>query len=140
MKENQPKVAAESVLDQALGGDGPQPDMASLRIGSILNDPLHSIQTERIVDLVCDGRPFSGEPIPAREPRANDRQEGGEHYKKQAIQPWDYIISNELGFLEGNVIKYVTRHKDKNGVADIKKAIHYLEKLLETEVAKESAA
>ena len=58
-------------------------------------------------------------------------QVGGNHYKKQTIQPWDYILANGLGFLEGNVVKYVTRYKDKNGVEDLKKAQHYLQKLIE---------
>lgn len=62
---------------------------------------------------------------------ANDRQEGGSHYKGKAIQPWDYIISNELGYLEGNVVKYVSRYKEKNGLEDLKKARHYLDKLIE---------
>jgi len=55
-----------------------------------------------------------------------------EHYDLP-IQPVDYIVKNSLGFLEGNVIKYVTRHHDKGGVADIQKAIHYLALLLDTE-------
>lgn len=62
---------------------------------------------------------------------ANDRQEGGDHYKDKAIQPWDYIVGNELGYLEGNVVKYVSRWKDKNGIEDLKKARHYLDKLIE---------
>lgn len=62
---------------------------------------------------------------------ANDKQVGGEHYKGKAIQPWDFIISNELGYLEGNVIKYVSRYKKKNGMQDLQKAKHYLEKLME---------
>jgi len=66
------------------------------------------------------------------EMNANDKQIGGQHYQ-QSIQPWDYIIANQLGYLEGNVIKYVTRHKSKGGRADILKAIHYLEKILEVE-------
>lgn len=49
------------------------------------------------------------------------------------IQPVDYIVKNNLGFLEGNVIKYVTRHHDKGREQDIKKAIHYLTLLLDTE-------
>ena len=64
--------------------------------------------------------------------KANDVQVGGDHYKKKTIEPWDYIIANNLGFLEGNAIKYITRHKEKNGVQDIDKAIHYLTKLKET--------
>jgi hypothetical protein len=62
---------------------------------------------------------------------ALDKQESGNHYKDKAIQPIVYIHANNLGFCEGNVVKYVTRHKDKNGAADIRKAIHYLELLLE---------
>lgn len=63
--------------------------------------------------------------------QASDTQIGGNHYKKQIIQPWDFIIANDLGFLEGNVIKYVTRYKSKNGLEDLKKAQHYLQKLIE---------
>lgn len=62
---------------------------------------------------------------------ANDIQVAGTHYKSKAIQPWDYIISNELGYLEGNVVKYVSRWKDKGGVDDLRKAQHYLAKLIE---------
>jgi hypothetical protein len=62
----------------------------------------------------------------------NEVQVGGDHYKKKAIQPWDYIISNNLGYLEGNVIKYVSRHADKAGLQDLEKAKHYLDKLIET--------
>ena len=64
---------------------------------------------------------------------AFDKQISGSHYKEKGIQPIIYIYANELGFCEGNVIKYVTRHKSKNGRADIEKAIHYLELLLELE-------
>jgi hypothetical protein len=62
---------------------------------------------------------------------ANDRQEGGEHYKKQKIQTWDYIAANGLGYFEGNIIKYVSRWKEKGGLEDLKKARHYLDKLIE---------
>jgi len=63
---------------------------------------------------------------------ALDKQEGGEHYKT-AIQPIQFIHANKLSFIEGNVVKYVTRHRNKNGREDIEKAIHYLELLLELE-------
>jgi len=62
---------------------------------------------------------------------ANAQQVGGSHYKSKAIQPWDYIASNQLGYLEGNVVKYVSRWKDKGGLEDLKKAQHYLTKLIE---------
>jgi hypothetical protein len=62
---------------------------------------------------------------------ANEIQEGGRHYKQMAIQTWDYIIANGIGYMEGNVIKYVSRWKDKGGIEDLKKARHYLDKLIE---------
>lgn len=65
---------------------------------------------------------------------ANDTQCGGSHYKKQAIQPWDYIVANNLGYLEGNVVKYVSRWRDKGGVEDLRKARHYLDKLIELQI------
>lgn len=62
--------------------------------------------------------------------QSTDRQEGGSHYQLP-IQPIEYIYKNKLGYMEGNVIKYVTRHESKNGAEDLRKAIHYLEMLLE---------
>ena len=67
---------------------------------------------------------------------ANDIQVDGDHYKRQPIQPWDYIAANGLGFFEGNVVKYVTRWRDKAGVDDLRKARHYLDKLIELETNK----
>ena len=64
---------------------------------------------------------------------ANDEQVGGEHYKSKTIQPWDAILDWGCGFLDGNVIKYVARYRLKGGVEDLKKARHYLDKLIETE-------
>jgi hypothetical protein len=49
------------------------------------------------------------------------------------MQPWDYIIANNLNYLEGNVVKYVSRWRQKGGVEDLRKAKHYLEKLIEVE-------
>ncbi len=63
--------------------------------------------------------------------RALDHQPGGNHYLQKAIQPIEYIQAHDLGFCEGNVIKYVTRHKEKHGREDIEKAIHYLQFILE---------
>lgn len=59
-----------------------------------------------------------------------DKQVGGDHYKKYPIQPLEFIMKNNLGFCEGNVIKYVLRHKNKNGVEDLEKAKHYIEMLI----------
>ena len=63
-------------------------------------------------------------------------QVGGDHYSKLAIQPVEYINANKLTYLQGNVIKYVTRYKDKNGVEDLQKARHYIEMLIELEEGK----
>lgn len=62
-----------------------------------------------------------------------DKQIGGQHYKDQVIQPVEYIHANGIGYFEGNVIKYVTRWRKKNGIADLEKAKHYIELLIELE-------
>ena len=59
------------------------------------------------------------------------KQIEGDHYRKHAIQPIEYILKNNLGPCEANVVKYVTRWRDKGGVKDLRKAIHYLELLIE---------
>ena len=67
--------------------------------------------------------------------RANDRQIGGDHYHTCGIQPWDAMESwmtheQFCGYLTGNIIKYIARHKDDK-LEDLMKAQHYLEKLIE---------
>jgi hypothetical protein len=62
---------------------------------------------------------------------AKKHQVGGDHYQVQNIQPIDYILANELDFCEGNVVKYVTRWRYKNGLEDLYKARHYLDFLIE---------
>lgn len=64
---------------------------------------------------------------------ALDTQIGGDHYRSKAIQPIEFIMANGLGFCEGNCVKYVTRWREKGGIADLKKAIHYLQFLIESE-------
>jgi len=65
--------------------------------------------------------------------KANEYQIAGSHYAENAVQPWDYIIANGLGYLEGNIVKYTTRWRRKGGIDDLKKVIHYAEKLIEVE-------
>jgi len=60
-----------------------------------------------------------------------DIQHGGTHYKDLAIQPAEYCQRNNLPFCESSAIKYITRHASKNGIEDIKKAIHFLQMLLD---------
>ena len=71
---------------------------------------------------------------------ANAVQHGGTHYKIKAIQPWDYIEANGIGFIDGNAVKYLTRWRDKGGFEDLKKARHYIDKLIEVEAAKTANA
>ena len=64
---------------------------------------------------------------------ALETQINGRHYKDLAIQPVEYIHANQIPYMEGNVIKYVTRWKSKGGIADLHKAKHYIELLIELE-------
>ena len=62
---------------------------------------------------------------------ALDKQIGGGHYKDKGIQPIQYIFANQLGFCEANIVKYASRWKDKGGIQDLEKVIHYAELLIE---------
>lgn len=69
---------------------------------------------------------------------ALDLQIGGDHYKKLKIQPMEYSMANGLDACQHTAIKYVTRFRDKGGIADLRKAIHTIEILIEMENRKES--
>jgi hypothetical protein len=60
------------------------------------------------------------------------KQVGGSHYKNYKIQPVEFIIKNNIGFVEGNIIKYVLRFKEKGGAEDLQKAKHYIELLIDS--------
>jgi hypothetical protein len=67
-----------------------------------------------------------------KEESSLEKQVGGNHYKDCAIQPIEYIEKNNLTFCEGNIVKYVTRHRTKGeGKKDIEKVIHYAEMILD---------
>jgi hypothetical protein len=68
-----------------------------------------------------------------------EKQEGGTHYKDLPIQPVEYIYANAIGYFEGNVIKYVSRWRKKNGMDDLRKARHYIDMLIELEIRKDKA-
>ena len=75
---------------------------------------------------------------------ANNRQVGGDHYKKMKIQPWDlfgsiFNLDEQIGLYLGNVYKYLMRYDSKNGIEDLMKAKHYLEKLIEVKRGAASA-
>lgn len=69
--------------------------------------------------------------------KALEVQEGGNHYKGMVIQPVEFIHKNKIPYIEGNVIKYICRHKNKNGIEDLKKARHYIDLLIEMEERKD---
>ena len=66
-------------------------------------------------------------------PSPLDTQVAGSHYKDLKIQPVEFIHANGIGYFEGNVIKYVSRWRAKGGVADLEKARHYIDLLIELE-------
>ena len=61
---------------------------------------------------------------------ANEKQVGGEHYKTP-MQHWDYVIANNMPYLDAQAFRYIDRHARKNGREDLEKAIHYIEKMIE---------
>ena len=65
-----------------------------------------------------------------------ETQIAGQHYKNQKIQPIEYILENKLPFIEGNIVKYITRWREKGGIEDLKKVKHYVEILMEHEDGK----
>lgn len=62
-----------------------------------------------------------------------DLQVGGDHYKSLAIQPIEYITKNNLGYCEANVVKYISRWRDKGGKKDLEKAKHYIDLIIQLE-------
>ena len=94
--------------------------------GSMLGD----VVNPQITDAVTQSKPF----VPSN--KADDLQVGGDHYKNMGIQPWkameSWMTPEEFrGFLKGNSIKYLARCNSKGGVEDVKKARHYIDKLVE---------
>lgn len=66
-----------------------------------------------------------------------DEQVGGSHYRTMPIQPLEFITKNGLDYFQGNVLKYILRYKNKNGIEDLRKAIHYIEMMIELEEKRE---
>ena len=64
--------------------------------------------------------------------KSSKKQVGGNHYLKYNIPPVEFIIKNNIGFVEGNIIKYILRFKEKGGVQDLLKAKHYIELLIDS--------
>ena len=69
--------------------------------------------------------------------KATDQQIGGDHYKGCGIQPIEYIHANKLDFIQGCVVKYITRFREKNGLEDLEKIKHYIDLLIQLEYTEE---
>jgi hypothetical protein len=76
---------------------------------------------------------YAAEPEPERIATALDVQVGGDHYKKFPIQPVEFIHANGIPFIEGNIIKYIVRWREKNGIKDLEKVKHYVDLLIDLE-------
>lgn len=85
------------------------------------------------IGMIVEVTPEELEDWNTRMTQALAKQVAGNHYKDLPIQPVEYIHANALGYFEGNVIKYVSRWRKKNGIADLEKAKHYIELLIELE-------
>jgi hypothetical protein len=88
----------------------------------------YRVTAEKAIRIARD-RTWAKAPSPMK---ANDTQVAGNHYCTP-IQHWDYVIANDLGYFEGQITKYITRWRKKNGLQDLHKARHFLEKLIESE-------
>lgn len=71
-------------------------------------------------------------------PAKPKEQIGGTHYSRLGIEPIQFIETNGLGYHEGNVVKYISRWRNKNGLEDLKKALWYVERLIELETQKQN--
>jgi len=96
-------------------------------------DTLAPLVIQKYLKLRVEGK---NHPTDMNKTNPLDVQIAGDHYKKYEIQPIEFCHKNKLPPCETAVIKYVCRHKEKNGIEDLKKAIHYLELLIELDYNK----
>lgn len=100
-----------------------------IKIGDLSEWDTSEVDAQGLADTFPEG----WKALPEINTSALDTQVGGDHYSKLAIQPVEYITKNKLSYLEGNVIKYITRHRFKGGKEDLRKAQHYINMILEME-------
>tara|TARA_R110000851_G_scaffold280929_1_gene434308 strand:+ start:877 stop:1332 length:456 start_codon:yes stop_codon:yes gene_type:complete len=92
---------------------------------------LYEGYTQELIDRVEMAKSING--FEEEKVSASETQVAGNHYSKLKIQPMEYCLQNDLNYGQSNAIKYITRYKDKNGIEDLKKAIHCIELLIEFE-------
>ena len=129
------------LLGCAIGGDGAShPNRVDMN-----GQPVHSggfaapSMFDKHPGKVPSPHAWPGAEVYKKETPANARQVGGSHYKSRAIEPWDFAAANGLDYFQGSVVKYVVRYRDKNGLEDLEKAKHYIDKMIELETAKIAA-
>lgn len=117
----------------------PQPAVTRVRDPNSAVDPrtiptfLRGTQMDSVSDLPTV--PQSPSPQPTR--RANDMQVDGDHYRKLGnLQPWDTWVPWQLNPFQGEIQKLVVRYASKNGIRDLQKAKHYIDKLIEVEMSR----
>jgi hypothetical protein len=134
----------KGVLQPEIEPNSPQLDFATQKPTFAYSSPQITGAQQSIAKDIADGlrgmalRGTSGDLSPIRGyPEFNqsprNRQVGGNHYQSMPIQPAEFIHRNGIGFLAGNVIKYVCRYRAKGGVQDLEKARHYIDMLIEEE-------
>lgn len=95
------------------------------------------VPSEPAPEIVLRTKTKHGQSVTIEQPL--DTQVAGDHYKKLKIQPVEYIHGNGIGFIEGSVIKYVTRWRDKGGIDDLRKARHFIDLLIDLELKNDEA-
>lgn len=124
------------VLDWSYDEDSDEADIVAYKVVEQAVTPDSATLAEETLSALgwtFDGQAWVENAVVTMAPNALDVQVGGSHYKDCAIQPIEYIHANKLGFAEGNVVKYITRHRQKHGADDVRKVIHYCQLLLELE-------
>ena len=124
------------VLDWSYDEDSDKADIVAYKVVEQAVTPDSATLAEETLSALgwtFDGQAWVENAVVTMAPNALDVQVGGSHYKDCAIQPIEYIHANKLGFAEGNVVKYITRHRQKHGADDVRKVIHYCQLLLELE-------
>jgi hypothetical protein len=106
--------------------------MRSKAVQQLDANPLKPEQEKAMDALIATSQELGGWQVTA-DTGALNMQVGGEHYKKHKIQPIEFIHANNIPFIEGNIIKYIVRWRDKNGLKDLEKVKHYVDLLIDLE-------
>lgn len=112
-----------------------KPDMSVAQIANKLKVSKVTVYAVRskMSKEQAESVPYEGVVVAEPVATADTKQVGGNHYTSLDIQPWMVIENNNMGFFDGNALKYIMRYRAKGGVKDLEKARHYIEKLIEME-------